>query len=153
MSRPKAWSRSCRTRRRARDWPGFPRRNPRSWHRGRCGARPRTPRRSRRARQPAGMGVSFALETIIPGQPQGRDAMTMLKTAVKLAAAMVALCAGFQAAAQTYPTRPVKIIVPATTGGAIDVIARVLADKMTASLGQPVVVENKPGASNNLGTD
>jgi tripartite-type tricarboxylate transporter receptor subunit TctC len=47
----------------------------------------------------------------------------------------------------------VKIIVPATTGGAIDVIARVVADKMTASLGQPVVVENKPGASNNLGTD
>ena len=65
----------------------------------------------------------------------------------------MALVAGFHAAAQAYPSRPVKIIVPATTGGAIDVIARVLADKMTASLGQPVVVENKPGASNNLGTD
>ena len=55
--------------------------------------------------------------------------------------------------AQPYPSRTVRIIVPATTGGAIDLIARVLADKMTASLGQPVVVENKPGASNNLGTD
>jgi tripartite-type tricarboxylate transporter receptor subunit TctC len=79
--------------------------------------------------------------------------MKILKDSLKLAVAAMALAAGFHAAAQTYPTRPIKIIVPATTGGAIDVIARVLADKMTASLGQPVVVENKPGASNNLGTD
>jgi tripartite-type tricarboxylate transporter receptor subunit TctC len=57
------------------------------------------------------------------------------------------------AAAQAYPARPVRIIVPATPGGAIDLIARTLSEKMTASLGQPVVVENKPGASNNLGTD
>jgi len=55
--------------------------------------------------------------------------------------------------AQTYPSRTVKIVVPATPGGAIDLIARTLSEKMTASLGQPVVVENKPGASNNLGTD
>ena len=79
--------------------------------------------------------------------------MTTLKLGVRIAAATLALVAGLHAAAQPYPTKPVKIIVPATTGGAIDVIARVLADKMTASLGQPVVVENKPGASNNLGTD
>jgi tripartite-type tricarboxylate transporter receptor subunit TctC len=63
-------------------------------------------------------------------------------------------CLAFhQAAAQTYPSRTVKIVVPATPGGAIDLIARTLAEKLTASLGQPVVVENKPGASNNLGTD
>ena len=49
--------------------------------------------------------------------------------------------------------RTVRIVVPATPGGAIDLIARSLAEKMTVSLGQPVVVENKPGASNNLGTD
>ena len=60
---------------------------------------------------------------------------------------------GLGAEAQTYPTRTVRIVVPATPGGAIDLIARSLAEKMTASLGQPVVVENKPGASNNLGTD
>ncbi|MDO9412260.1 MAG: tripartite tricarboxylate transporter substrate binding protein [Pseudolabrys sp.] len=57
------------------------------------------------------------------------------------------------ASAQTYPSRPIKIVVPATPGGAIDLIARHLADKMTVSMGQSVVVENKPGASNNLGTD
>src|SRR5258706_4740669 len=78
--------------------------------------------------------------------------MTMLKV-LNVALATMTLVAGFHAAAQTYPSRPVKIIVPATTGGAIDVIARVLADKMTAALGQPVVVETKPGASNNFGTD
>src|SRR5437762_7786671 len=57
------------------------------------------------------------------------------------------------ALAQPYPSRPVKIVVPATPGGAIDLIARTLGDKLTPSLGQPVVVENKPGAANNLGTD
>jgi tripartite-type tricarboxylate transporter receptor subunit TctC len=66
----------------------------------------------------------------------------------------VALAVGsHDAAAQAYPTRPVKIVVPATPGGAIDLIARAVGEKMTGSLGQPVVVENKPGASNNLGTD
>jgi tripartite-type tricarboxylate transporter receptor subunit TctC len=44
-------------------------------------------------------------------------------------------------------------VVPATPGGAIDLIARSLGEKLTGSLGQPVVVENKPGAANNLGTD
>src|SRR4051812_2133817 len=66
------------------------------------------------------------------------------------------LCLGVvcgTAVAQTYPSRPIKIVVPATTGGAIDLIARSLAEKMSAPLGQPVVVENKPGAANNLGTD
>lgn len=55
--------------------------------------------------------------------------------------------------AQAYPTRPIKIIVPAPPGGAIDLIARVVGDKIAASMGQPVIIDNKPGASNNLGTD
>src|SRR5262245_32035109 len=73
-----------------------------------------------------------------------------------LAALCAALCAALgahEAAAQAYPSRVVKIVVPATTGGAIDVIARSLAEKISGPLGQPVVVENKPGAANNLGTD
>ncbi len=67
------------------------------------------------------------------------------------ALALMSLAAPTQA--QTFPARPVKIIVPATPGGAIDIIARSLAEKLTVSLGQSVHVENKPGASNNLGTD
>jgi len=55
--------------------------------------------------------------------------------------------------AQSYPTKTIKIIVPAPPGGAIDTIARVVGDKLSASLGQPVIVDNKPGASNNLGTE
>jgi tripartite-type tricarboxylate transporter receptor subunit TctC len=66
--------------------------------------------------------------------------------------ALLALVA-FNAGAQSWPSRTVRIVVPATPGGAIDLIARTVSEKMTASLGQPVVVENKPGASNNLGTD
>jgi tripartite-type tricarboxylate transporter receptor subunit TctC len=79
-----------------------------------------------------------------------------MRAAYRLAAitAALALLLGTVCAhAQPYPTRSIKIVVPATPGGAIDVIARLLADKLTASMAQPVVVENKPGASNNLGTD
>lgn len=69
-------------------------------------------------------------------------------------AAAIAISASTGGAhAQAYPTRSIKIVVPATPGGAIDLIARHVADKMTVSIGQSVVVENKPGASNNLGTD
>ena len=69
-----------------------------------------------------------------------------------LVAAVLAFACSL-AVAQSYPNRPIRIVVPATTGGAIDLIARTLAEKMSGSIGQPVVVENKPGASNNLGTD
>jgi tripartite-type tricarboxylate transporter receptor subunit TctC len=57
------------------------------------------------------------------------------------------------ATAQAYPTKPITFIVPATPGGGIDIIARLVSEKLAASLGQPVIVDNKPGASNNLGTD
>jgi tripartite-type tricarboxylate transporter receptor subunit TctC len=77
-----------------------------------------------------------------------------VSTALKLVA--IAACMALtptMASAQAYPTKPIKFIVPAPPGGAIDTLARVVADKLTVSLGQPVVVDNKPGASNNLGTD
>jgi tripartite-type tricarboxylate transporter receptor subunit TctC len=76
------------------------------------------------------------------------------KSLFKLLALSAALSAmPILASAQDYPTRPIKIIVPAPPGGAIDTIARVVGEKLTHSMGQPVVVENRPGASNNLGTD
>ncbi len=57
------------------------------------------------------------------------------------------------AAAQTYPARPIRIVVPDPAGGTSDILARSLSEKLTGSLGQPVVVENKPGANGNLGAD
>src|SRR4029434_4898051 len=66
-----------------------------------------------------------------------------------LAAALLCLAPAHAA----YPDRPIRLIVPWAPGGSTDALARLVADKLTASLGQPVVVENKPGASGNIGSD
>ena len=70
--------------------------------------------------------------------------------AVMLAAA--ALLAGAPAFAQTWPTRTITLVVPFAAGGGTDAIARVVAEKLSARLGQPVVVENKAGAASAIGT-
>ncbi len=77
---------------------------------------------------------------------------TKLITTLAVPAALI-IAPGLSAAqAQNYPTRPVTIIVPAPAGGGIDLIARVVGEKLAVKLGQPFIVENRPGASNNLGT-
>ena len=57
------------------------------------------------------------------------------------------------ASAQTYPTRLIHLIVPYPAGGGTDFFARLVGQKMSELTGQPIVVENKPGASTNLGAD
>src|SRR5437868_11899031 len=66
-------------------------------------------------------------------------------------AAMLSVASG--ADAQTYPSRPVTLIAPFPAGGPLDVIARIIAEPMRETLGQPVVIENLPGAGGNLGTN
>jgi tripartite-type tricarboxylate transporter receptor subunit TctC len=75
---------------------------------------------------------------------------TALRVAIVITAA-VAL--GWPAAAQNYPTGAVKIVVPFPAGGPLDFTARLLADKLSAQLKQPFMIENRPGAAGNIGAE
>ena len=74
----------------------------------------------------------------------------------RLSLVLVALCALSPLAAvhaQSYPNRPIKMIAPYPPGGATDILARLISQGLTESLGQPVVVENKAGANGQIGHD
>ncbi|HWM43143.1 MAG TPA: tripartite tricarboxylate transporter substrate binding protein [Burkholderiales bacterium] len=78
--------------------------------------------------------------------------MRTLVRALLLVSLFPALFPSF-AAAQTYPARTIRIIVPWAPGGSTDVLARLIGIKMSENWGQPAVVENKPGASGNIGSE
>ena len=75
----------------------------------------------------------------------------MIIHSLRVALAACLCAAATLAAAQTWPDKPIRIVVPAPPGGAIDAIARILADAMQPGLGQPVIVDNKPGGATLLG--
>jgi tripartite-type tricarboxylate transporter receptor subunit TctC len=76
------------------------------------------------------------------------------RTFLRLAAGAAALSGVSRIArAQSYPTRPVHLIVPIAPGGATDIVARLIGQWLSERLGQPFVIENRPGASTNLGTE
>lgn len=79
------------------------------------------------------------------------------KLLAPLALATIALTAagnaGAQASAQNFPNKPIHIIVTFTSGGAPDIIARLIGERMSAEWGQSVIIDNKPGAGGNIGAD
>ena len=79
------------------------------------------------------------------------------KLLAPLALVMITLTAAgnasAQASAQNFPNKPIHIIVTFTSGGAPDIIARLIGERMSADWGQPVIIDNKPGAGGNIGAD
>src|SRR3954469_14658948 len=75
----------------------------------------------------------------------------MFRKSIALAVMLVA--AGGQAAAQAFPSKPIKVVVPYSAGGVVDVIARSVGEQMAKSTGQPNVIENRVGAAGSIGTE
>jgi tripartite-type tricarboxylate transporter receptor subunit TctC len=75
-----------------------------------------------------------------------------MKKALALLVAIV-LCAGGAVAQERYPQKPLRIVVPFAPGGSTDIIARLIGDRLSGALGQPVVIENRAGAAGNIGAE
>lgn len=65
----------------------------------------------------------------------------------------ITCCASLGAFAQTYPTKPLRLIVPYAPAGGTDILARMIAERLTVSLGQPVIVDNRPGGDGSIGSE
>src|SRR6202030_1749940 len=86
-----------------------------------------------------------------PGQ--GVDFMVSRRTAICVIAMGISAIASGDASALDYPTRPVRFVVGYPPGGATDILARLVGQRLSEKLGQQFVIENKPGAGNNIGTE
>ena len=77
-----------------------------------------------------------------------------MRALVRLTAALTLACAAGTAFAQAaYPSRAIRVIVPFPAGGGVDIVARAVAEKLSPRLGQPVIIDNKPGAGTTIGTE
>src|SRR5205823_3524371 len=86
--------------------------------------------------------------------PISRHPMTIVQRVLSLLASTVMiLAAAAPSTAQDYPSRPIKMIVPFGAGGPTDIFTRLLAEELRKALGEPLVMENRPGAGTLIGTD
>ncbi len=79
--------------------------------------------------------------------------MALSRRAVLALAGTPLLASARDASAQTWPDRPVRVIVGFPAGGSVDIFVRIVAQSLSEQLGQPFVIENRPGASGNIGTE
>lgn len=79
--------------------------------------------------------------------------MRAMRNQLSIAIAFLAYAAGSQVSAQDWPQRPIRIIVAFGAGGGADIIGRILAQAMQDKLGQPVIIENRPGAGGTIGNE
>ncbi|MEO8740174.1 MAG: tripartite tricarboxylate transporter substrate binding protein [Casimicrobiaceae bacterium] len=79
--------------------------------------------------------------------------MQLMNRWLMVAGALAMACASTGALAQAWPSKPIKYVVPFAPGGTTDILARTVGEKLSIALGQPVVVENKPGAGGGVGAD
>jgi tripartite-type tricarboxylate transporter receptor subunit TctC len=85
--------------------------------------------------------------------PESNLEETMHRIMFRIGIVLCSALPAAQGAAQSYPSQPIKLVVPYTPGTGMDIIARTVGPKLAERLGQPVVVENKPGASGNIGAE
>src|SRR5579871_5799884 len=93
--------------------------------------------------------ASRARSCQIPRSATGNETMQHLRIRAALVLFAIIACLGVTSASAqgTWPTRPITMVVPFGAGGALDLVARVVADGLRSELGQPVIVDNRPGAS------
>jgi len=77
----------------------------------------------------------------------------MKRSAIALLVALAATALAETASAQTYPNRPIRIVVPYAPGGGVSILAQLIGNKMSELMKQPIIIENRPGAGGNLGAD
>ena len=116
----------------------------------------RAPSRARRMwvspRLRGGQPILVLAQPAMIGFDEGLS-MTRQASLILLTALGLVLTGSPASAAETYPARPVELIVPFAAGGPLDLVARALGDKLAAPLKQPFIVENRPGAGGNIGTE
>ena len=83
--------------------------------------------------------------------PLARRGWIKASAGLALAPGFVSSTAVAQSSAPTYPTKPIRVVVPFTAGSTTDIIARAITDKLAASMGQPFVVDNRAGDSGRIG--